>query len=84
MFDILSIPNSTSEIDISSEYAPLPGHQDDNDTSSSASTSSEAAKARAYAVALTAQDKWKLVKPLLLKYMFPLCKPIYFDMKSVG
>ena len=84
MFDILSIPNSTSEIDVSSEYAPLPGHQDDNDTSSSASTSSEAVKARAHAVALTAQDKWKLVRPLLLKYMFPLCKPVYFDPKSVG
>jgi hypothetical protein len=27
--------------------------------------------------ALTALDKWSLVKPLLLKYMLPLCKPIY-------
>lgn len=27
-------------------------------------------------IALSASDKWRLVKPLLLKYMLPLCEPL--------
>ena len=29
-------------------------------------------------VALNANDKWRLVQPLLLKYMLPLCRHLFF------
>lgn len=43
-------------------YVPLP--TDDDDTHVPIK----------HHVALSAADKWRLVKPLLLKYMLPLCK----------
>jgi battenin len=54
-----------------SEYAPLP--TDDND----------APEVMKSPVALSASDKWYLVKPLLLKYMLPLCK-LYPESLHIG
>ena len=65
MFSGLQLPSEDEDEVIAgapSEYAPLP--TDDDDVPIVAKLP----------VALSASDKWHLVKPLLLKYMLPLCK----------
>lgn len=49
----------------STEYTPLPTDEGEGGTPE---------YLRARIVALSASDKWRLVKPLIPKYMFPLCE----------
>ena len=57
-----SVPNLSSyeEEDVDAAYTPLPMDEGVTDVPKSS-------------VALSFEDKWELVKPLLLKYMLPLC-----------
>ena len=50
------------------EYAPLPTDEDEGTT---------AGYRRSRIVALSANDKWQLVKPMIPKYMLPLCKYLF-------
>lgn len=56
--------------DAPSEYVPLPSGEDGTDAGE-ATLYTSPMKA---SVSLTARDKLRLVRPLLLKYMLPLCK----------
>ena len=49
----------------STEYTPLPTSEDENGTTVSGPSR---------IVALSASDKWRLVKPMIPKYMLPLCE----------
>lgn len=62
-----------------SQYAPLaqdPCNEDSDDgVDSVAGMSPRHPRANEKPhISLSVQDKWRLVKPLLLKYMFPLCE----------
>lgn len=52
--------SSFEEEEVDAPYAPLP-------------TDEDAIDVRKTSVSLTLEDKWVLVKPLLLRYMLPLC-----------
>ncbi len=54
---------------MSASYAPLP-HSEDEDA---LSATEQAASAKG-AMSLSMQDKWRLAKPMLTKYMLPLCE----------
>ncbi len=73
MFSSLSLPSSYDDDAIgapsTAPYTPLA--TDDFDTDDPNNTLGSIPK---QTVALSASDKWRLVKPLLPKYMFPLCK----------
>lgn len=73
-FTSLSLPEHVEEeevdADVPSEYVPLPSGEDGTDAGE-ASLYTSPMKA---SVSLTARDKLRLVRPLLLKYMLPLCK----------
>ena len=64
-------PGATYEGDstLSVSYTQLPNEEDEPD--SIMVTESEATVTAT--IALTIQDKWKLAKPMLMKYMLPLC-----------
>ncbi|KAL5497873.1 BTN1 [Sanghuangporus vaninii] len=72
-FEQLSIPTSESTAAIASEYTPLPV---DDATSSIEGEREDVDEQmppdKAHVVALSGQDKWNLVRPLLVKYMLPL------------
>jgi battenin len=53
------------------EYAPIPT---DEEGSRGATEMPHSSKH----FALSERDKWELVKPLILKYMLPLCKDLPF------
>lgn len=57
----VQIPASYEEEEAPTEYISLPTEEDEPMIPKSS-------------VALSAEDKWYLVKPLLLKYMVPLCE----------
>ena len=61
VFASVSIPSSFEEEEIDAPYAPLP-------------TDDGVENVPKASVALSFEDKWALVKPLLSKYMLPLCK----------
>ncbi|OCB89152.1 batten's disease protein Cln3 [Sanghuangporus baumii] len=72
-FEQLSIPTSEPTAAIASEYTLLPvddatssieGEREDVDE--------QVPPDKAHVVALSGQDKWNLVRPLLVKYMLPL------------
>jgi len=69
-FASLSLPEHEEEdaADVPSEYMPLPSGEDGTDAGE-ASLYTSPMKA---SVSLTARDKLRLVRPLLLKYMLPL------------
>lgn len=67
VFAAVPIPSAYEEGEVAAEYTSLPT---DEDATTPLPKSS---------IALTFEDKWDLVKPLLLKYMLPLCKqPVHF------
>ena len=76
-FASLSLPTEYDDDDIgapsSVAYAPIPTDEGDDDTGSTKSHT-QVEKA---AFALPVADKWRLVKPLLMKYMVPLCESIH-------
>lgn len=53
------------------EYAPL-ATADDED-------SENVIADKVAPIGLSAQDKWRLLKPMLLKYMLPLCESVIFS-----
>jgi len=55
---------------IVSEYRPLPTLEEEQGLESVQPTLAGPTKISS----LTLQDKWLLVRPLLMKYMFPLCE----------
>jgi len=57
----------------SAEYAPLPTDEDE-----------DAANERRHprAVALSASDKWRLVKPMIPRYMIPLCECLFIQLQT--
>lgn len=58
----------------SAEYAPLPVFPEDNDSARAiVSTNEYMVPTKGASVSLSAADKLRLVRPLLLKYMLPLC-----------
>lgn len=59
VFAAVPIP-SYEEEEVDAPYTPLP-------------TDDSTAEAPKASIALSFEDKWQLVKPLLLKYMLPLC-----------
>lgn len=59
-------------LDTSNEYAPLPVSEDVDMADEGLITSTGLEKA----VALSVADKWTLAKPLLAKYMLPLCESL--------
>ena len=63
VFASVPILSSYEEEEVDAPYTPLPADEGD----------AEMPKA---SVALSFEDKWELVKPLLLKYMLPLCKSL--------
>jgi battenin len=64
------IPDVIEDMDASAfEYTPIPAADRDG-------VVDELGPPSGKAVALSAADKWRLVKPLLLKYMLPLCECI--------
>jgi len=58
----------------STEYIPLPMDEDEGRT---------AGYRHPRAVALSASDKWRLVKPMISKYMAPLCKPLFVCLRKI-
>ncbi|EJD01806.1 batten's disease protein Cln3 [Fomitiporia mediterranea MF3/22] len=78
----LSIPDSESAdaLASTSEYAPIPETDDlESMEENSRFKGTLASPGKSAAVALSAQDKWELVKPLLLKYMLPLSCVYLFE-----
>ena len=73
-FVSLSLPTDYEDEAIgapsTSEYAPIPTDEGDDDGQNGRYRT----QIEKSAVALSVPDKWRLVKPLLLRYMFPLCK----------
>lgn len=57
---------------LSASYAPLPRGDDED-----AIPDTEVAAAVKGPIALSMQDKWRLAKPMLMKYMLPLCEFLY-------
>lgn len=73
VFASLTLPDLEEEEateDAPLEYVPLPSGEDAADAGE-ATLYTSPMKA---SVSLTARDKLRLVRPLLLKYMLPLCK----------
>jgi battenin len=58
----------------SADYAPLLLNADVDDTRPEAGINEYAVPSKGTTVSLSIDDKWRLVKPLLMKYMLPLCK----------
>ena len=81
--DVSSYEEEITPTSAIAPYSPLPTSQDDNHHHSFDRTPIE--EGPKHNVALSAADKWRLARPLLAKYMLPLCEsrhictPLYFS-----
>ena len=57
----------------SAEYTPLPTDEDEGTTDG---------YRHSRIVALSASDKWRLVKPMIPKYMLPLCEWLFARLRT--
>ena len=55
------------------EYTPLPTDEDESTTNG---------YHHSRTVALSASDKWQLVKPMIPKYMLPLCEWLFARLRT--
>lgn len=57
------------------EYAPIATVEDEDGAEDGADAGIPPTVSKTHhGVALSARDKWVLVRPMLMKYMFPLCE----------
>lgn len=64
----------SSEVEQDVEYTPLPVHEAEEEVEEEDLRTVVERPDKLYNVTLSLQDKWTLVKPLLMKYMLPLCE----------
>jgi hypothetical protein len=67
VFSTLVLPDIDDAVPSTSEYTQLPVSEDD-------AGEAMAETAPLKTKALSIRDKWELLKPMLLRYMLPLCK----------
>ena len=65
-------PEALPDSVVGAEYTALPTSEEDEREEVSAREESEVVKPSH--IALSMEDKWRLVKPLIGRYMMPLCK----------
>lgn len=70
------LPRPTAFLQPSSyaSYVPIPADDLETGVDDDVSTQEDINIEPKVTVGLSAADKWRLVKPMLLKYMFPLCE----------
>ncbi|KAH7921472.1 batten's disease protein Cln3 [Leucogyrophana mollusca] len=70
-----AIPSDEATIDAEVETSPLYGAEESS--LGGAEDSNDVSINPKVAVSLSAADKWRLVRPMLVKYMLPLCKSTF-------
>lgn len=81
VFTAITLPSELDDENtpIAAEYAPLAN--DEGDTLRGTEVVDEVGPVKSASVALSLQDKWRLAKPMLAKYMLPLCKQRYHRLR---
>lgn len=73
-------PEALPDSVVGAEYTALPTSEEDEEEPANAREESEVMKPSN--IALSMEDKWRLVKPLIGRYMMPLCKWIRVALPS--